>query len=146
MGACVAADGPRVLRAYALRNPVIGYCQGMNFIAGLMLLVADEETAFWVLCHMCEEVNPLCYSPSMLGTKADMQALVEILQDELPRLYDHCARLQLHLELWAAQWFLVYYINVFPPATALRIIEVGAAASASLPLVSWIRSLDSLLT
>lgn len=114
----------RVLRAYALRNPVIGYCQGMNFIAGLLLLVTDEETAFSVLCHMCEEVNPLCYSPRMLGTKADMQALEEILHDEVPVLYRHCASMHLLLELWAAQWFLVYFINVFPPFTALRIIEV----------------------
>lgn len=29
----------RVLRAYSLRNPSVGYCQGMNFIAGLLLQV-----------------------------------------------------------------------------------------------------------
>lgn len=29
----------RVLRAYSLRNPAVGYCQGMNFIVGLLLQV-----------------------------------------------------------------------------------------------------------
>eukprot|EP00955_Chlamydomonas_euryale_P042461 352312-Chlamydomonas_euryale.AAC.26 len=30
----------RMLAAYALRNPSVGYCQGMNFVAGCALLVA----------------------------------------------------------------------------------------------------------
>lgn len=30
----------RLLRAYALHNPAVGYCQGMNFIAGLLLQVS----------------------------------------------------------------------------------------------------------
>lgn len=36
----------RVLRAYALHDPVVGYCQGMNFVAGLLLLHLDEPSAF----------------------------------------------------------------------------------------------------
>jgi hypothetical protein len=37
----------RVLIAYAAHNPGIGYTQSMNFIAAVLLLVVDEETAFW---------------------------------------------------------------------------------------------------
>ena len=33
----------RVLNAYAGSNPEIGYCQGMNYVAGLLLLVSDNE-------------------------------------------------------------------------------------------------------
>ena len=29
----------RVLRAYSLHNPAVGYCQGMNFVAGFLLEV-----------------------------------------------------------------------------------------------------------
>ena len=28
-----------VLRAYSIRNPMVGYCQSLNFIAGLLLIV-----------------------------------------------------------------------------------------------------------
>ena len=39
----------RVLMAYAYRNKILGYCQSLNFIAGLFLCVFDEDTAFWLL-------------------------------------------------------------------------------------------------
>lgn len=39
----------RVLRAYSYYDPEVGYCQGMNFIAGMFLTVMSEEEAFWLL-------------------------------------------------------------------------------------------------
>jgi hypothetical protein len=39
-----------VLKTYAYYNPEIEYCQGMNFIAGLLLMVfKDEAMAFKAL-------------------------------------------------------------------------------------------------
>lgn len=29
----------RLLRAYSIHNPAVGYCQGMNFVAGFLLEV-----------------------------------------------------------------------------------------------------------
>jgi hypothetical protein len=39
----------RVLRAYSLYDREVGYCQGMNFIAGMFLTFVSEEEAFWLL-------------------------------------------------------------------------------------------------
>jgi hypothetical protein len=39
----------RVLRAYSYHDPDVGYCQGMNFIAGMFLTLMSEEEAFWLL-------------------------------------------------------------------------------------------------
>jgi hypothetical protein len=39
----------RVLSAYVKRNPTVGYCQGLNFIAAVLLTKLREEEAFWVL-------------------------------------------------------------------------------------------------
>ena len=37
----------RVLRAYAVYDTEVGYCQGMNFLAGLLLTwMPNEATAF----------------------------------------------------------------------------------------------------
>lgn len=46
----------RVLKAYAAYDPEIGYCQGMNFLAGLLLLYLDtEEHAFGALVVLMED-------------------------------------------------------------------------------------------
>ena len=42
-----------ILRAYALYDPAVGYCQGMAFIAGLLYLqMRDEEIAFWTFVQI----------------------------------------------------------------------------------------------
>ena len=41
-----------VLKAYSVHNPAVGYCQGMGFIAGLLLLHMREEAAFWLLTRL----------------------------------------------------------------------------------------------
>lgn len=39
-----------ILHTYVKRNPTVGYCQGMNFIAANLLECMGEEEAFWTLC------------------------------------------------------------------------------------------------
>ena len=47
----------RVLRAYSCKDEEIGYCQGMNFVTGVLLMEMDEERAFWTLYAMLN--NPV---------------------------------------------------------------------------------------
>ena len=47
----------RVLLAYSVYNPTIGYCQSMNFITALCLLFMEEEPAFWLLTYIVEELT-----------------------------------------------------------------------------------------
>ena len=64
----------RVLLAYSLRNPEVGYCQGMNFVAAsILLFVREEADAFWLLAHIVEEVLPDHYVQSMVGHTVDRQ-------------------------------------------------------------------------
>ena len=38
-----------LLKAYSLYDPEVGYTQGMNFIAGLILLHIDDEALAWII-------------------------------------------------------------------------------------------------
>ena len=55
------ADGQaalgRVLLAFSVHRPAIGYCQSMNYIAALLLVAMekDEENAFWVLVSLIDD-------------------------------------------------------------------------------------------
>lgn len=42
-----------ILKAYSAYDPETGYCQGMNFIAGILLqMMPDQEDAFWCLVYV----------------------------------------------------------------------------------------------
>lgn len=45
-----------LLRAYANYDPEVGYCQGMGFIAGLLLMnIPSEALAFWTFVQVMVE-------------------------------------------------------------------------------------------
>ena len=68
------AEGKRQLRnvlgAYSTYCKKIGYCQSMNFVAGHLLLHADEELAFYMLIQICENRVQGYYSRSLDGLQA----------------------------------------------------------------------------
>ena len=47
----------QVLRAYAVYDREVGYCQGMGFLAALFLMYMTEEDAFWLLVAVFSDKN-----------------------------------------------------------------------------------------
>jgi Rab-GTPase-TBC domain/FYVE zinc finger len=47
----------RVLTAYSLHNPAVGYCQSMNFVCAMLLLFMEEQDAFWMMTTVLESVT-----------------------------------------------------------------------------------------
>jgi Rab-GTPase-TBC domain len=94
----------RVLVAYASHNPQVGYCQGMNFIAGLLLLHMPEEDAFWGLVRMVQEIMPGYFDIDMRGALLDQQATHLLLQEHFPTVLQHCRRHNVDMALITSQW------------------------------------------
>ena len=112
----------RVLLAYSLRNESVGYCQSMNVLAAWLLLVlGDEEAAFWVLCAVAESACPRYYTPNMIGCQVDLRIFGDLLAAEAPRAAAAFAEHGLSLPVMTARWFLCLFVAVLPSATALRV-------------------------
>ncbi|DBA02878.1 TPA: hypothetical protein N0F65_005905 [Lagenidium giganteum] len=113
----------RILRAYSVRNPSVGYCQGLNFIVGFLTLALREESAFWLLAVICEDLYPGYYTPTMADTQTDMLVLKDLIEDELPLLDDLTFNIGLPLELLGSQWLLCLFTTTFPSETVFRVFD-----------------------
>lgn len=50
--------------------PDVGYCQGMGVIVATLLLFCPEETVFWMMATLIEDVFPAnYYSANLLGVQ-----------------------------------------------------------------------------
>ena len=82
-----------VLYSIVVRNPTIGYCQGMNFIAARLLCCMKEEDAFWTMTQIVEKYLPLDYYSNMIGVLVDQKVLQHFMLERMPNL---CAHLEVH--------------------------------------------------
>nr|XP_030712549.1 growth hormone-regulated TBC protein 1 isoform X1 [Globicephala melas] len=119
---CLQRTLYNVLLAYGHHNRGVGYCQGMNFLAGYLILVTrSEEESFWLLDALVGRILPDYYSPSMLGLKTDQEVLGELVRTKLPAV---AALMDSHGLLWTlvvSRWFICLFVDVLPVETVLRI-------------------------
>ncbi|XP_064032808.1 TBC1 domain family member 2A isoform X2 [Pogoniulus pusillus] len=83
----------RVLLAFSWHNPAIGYCQGLNRLAAVALLVLEEEeTAFWCLVHIVENLMPAdYYSDTLITSQVIFRyalAIFKYNEEEILRIHD----------------------------------------------------------
>lgn len=117
----------RILLAFAQHNPVVGYCQGMNYLAALLLLALNknEDSAFWVLASLIDDEAGILYqgmyARDLTGTHVEMRSLREFVDIKLPRLGAHLDALRCDMSLLATDWFLCLFSTAVPAETVARI-------------------------
>ncbi|KAH7040227.1 rab-GTPase-TBC domain-containing protein [Microdochium trichocladiopsis] len=115
-----------VLRAYARRNPEVGYCQGMNLIAAnLLLIMPSAEETFWILVSIIEKILPRgYYDHSLMASRADQQVLRQYVALVLPKLSEHLEYLSIELEALTFQWFLSVFTDCLSAEALFRVWDV----------------------
>ncbi|KAK6634767.1 hypothetical protein RUM44_000014 [Polyplax serrata] len=128
----------RVLLAYARWNKNVGYCQGFNMLAALILQVMnkEEKNAVKVMIYLIEGVLPESYFANNLrGLSVDMAVFRDLLRLRLPKLSKHLEALQHDptsgtnyepplTNVFTMQWFLTLFSNCLPQQTVLRVWDL----------------------
>ncbi|XP_063708532.1 growth hormone-regulated TBC protein 1-A [Culicoides brevitarsis] len=111
-----------VLITYSLNNKDVGYCQGLNYIAGLLLLVTkNEEHSFWLLKEVVENIVPSYHTKSMYGLITDVEVLAQLIRQRSPEIHKHIKQVGLPWEVILTKWFICIFAEVLPVETVLRI-------------------------
>ncbi|KAJ1679606.1 GTPase activating protein (GAP), partial [Spiromyces aspiralis] len=113
----------RVLNAYSLSNPNLGYCQAMNIIASALLIYATEEQTFWILTAMCDRLVPGYYTPSMYGATVDQSVFEHLVKETMPMLEHQFRKNDIQLSVACLPWSLTLFINSMPLHLAMRVLD-----------------------
>uniref|UniRef100_A0A7N0T6M9 Rab-GAP TBC domain-containing protein n=1 Tax=Kalanchoe fedtschenkoi TaxID=63787 RepID=A0A7N0T6M9_KALFE len=114
----------RLLTAYARHNPSVGYCQAMNFFAGILLLLMPEENAFWTLMGIIDEYFDGYYSEEMIESQVDQLVFEELVRERFPKLVNHLDYLGVQVAWVTGPWFLSIFMNMLPWESVLRVWDV----------------------
>ncbi|KAL4430666.1 hypothetical protein ABPG75_005922 [Micractinium tetrahymenae] len=112
-----------VLSAYALSDPEIGYTQGMNFLAGVLLTwLPSEADAFAALSLLMRQRGLReMYLPDMSLLQVRLWQLSKLLP---PRLGAHLEAHAVLPVLYASSWLLTCFAADFPLHFAGRVMDV----------------------
>lgn len=117
----------RLLLAFSMYSPSIGYCQSLNYIAGMLLLFMSEEEAFWTFVMTITVIlPPNVYDVTMEGANIDQNVLMILISERYPHLWNRISGGKSFWEceedgtgmptcsLVTSHWFLTLYINILP--------------------------------
>eukprot|EP00657_Telonema_sp_P-1_P011711 TRINITY_DN712_c0_g4_i1.p1 TRINITY_DN712_c0_g4~~TRINITY_DN712_c0_g4_i1.p1 ORF type:complete len:449 (+),score=126.70 TRINITY_DN712_c0_g4_i1:124-1470(+) len=142
-----------VLRAVAMRFPYVGYCQGMNFVTALLLVVTKygashdfssqesisleeiarvEESAFWVVCGLIDSLLPEAFFgsdrheklPQLHGLRNCLEVVTYMMEEHNPELVEHLKDLGLPPSVFAVRWLPCLFSGCLPAETCLRIWDL----------------------
>lgn len=114
----------RVLRAYSVYDPEVGYCQGMNFLSAMFITFMREEEAFWLLVWVMN--GPNCdmrglFCNDMTRAREVLHVAERLIDRFLPDLSAHFREECVDVTMYGTQWLLTVYSSTFPFATVTRI-------------------------
>ncbi|KAM4854294.1 TBC1 domain family member 1 isoform 8-T8 [Thomomys bottae] len=114
-----------ILKAYSLLDQEVGYCQGLSFVAGILLLHMSEEEAFKMLKFLMFDMGlRKQYRPDMIILQIQMYQLSRLLHDYHRDLYSHLEEHEIGPSLYAAPWFLTVFASQFPLGFVARVFDM----------------------
>uniref|UniRef100_W4VR98 Putative gtp n=1 Tax=Corethrella appendiculata TaxID=1370023 RepID=W4VR98_9DIPT len=114
-----------LLKAYSILDPELGYCQGLGFICGVLLLHLEEAQAFQMLKHlMFKRQMRTKYLPDMKQFQLQLYQLSRLLKDTIPELYFWFDENDISPTLYAAPWILTLFSSAFPLGFVTRVFDL----------------------
>jgi hypothetical protein len=117
----------RILSKFANKHSDIEYCQGMNFVAGFLLLMSggNEVESFYMLELMCSRYSIAgFYIESMPELKKCIFVFNCLFQKFLPKLYRHFTETEVPSDLWISKWIMTIFTMTLSFDTIVRVWDL----------------------
>ncbi|KAJ3387688.1 hypothetical protein HDU92_001817, partial [Lobulomyces angularis] len=151
-----------ILKAYSIYDSEVGYCQGLSFVVGpLLMQKVSEIDTFSILVRLMEESeqkfnsNPnkpngkqfrpyalrSLFTPQMVGLHLMLFQHTALVKKLLPELYQHFNAHNINPTMYASQWFLTIFAYNFPFPLVFRIFDIIFSEGAILTILKFSISL-----
>lgn len=104
-----------ILTAFAYIKPSIGYCQGLNFLAAVLLKVtSSEENSFWLILALIKKWDmENMYVPGVPDLALREFQMDHYVQNLLPDLYTHFRKNEVTNAFFISRWFMTLFATFF---------------------------------
>ncbi|KAK9720093.1 hypothetical protein K7432_004354 [Basidiobolus ranarum] len=114
-----------IMRAYSIYDDGVGYCQGLGFLVGPLIMNMPEREAFCVFVRLMEDYDMRSmFTEKMEGLELRLYQLNALLSQILPDLVRHFQEHGVNTGMFASQWFLTLFAYSFPLPLVLRIFDI----------------------
>jgi hypothetical protein len=113
-----------VLKAYAVHNREVGYCQAQGPIAALLLMHMPEEDAFWMLISISDVYLKEYFKPGLEKVQIDGQALFYLFKKENESVHKMLVKQGIDPILFMTEWFMCIFARTLPWCTVLRVWDM----------------------
>ncbi|GFY46527.1 TBC1 domain family member 1 [Trichonephila inaurata madagascariensis] len=114
-----------LLKAYSVVDEEVGYCQGLSFLGGILLLHLDEEKSFHAMKHIMFTLGLRNqYKSDMGALQVQMYQLARIVQNTVPEVHELFDKYEVSPMLYAAPWFLTFFASHFPIGFVARLLDM----------------------
>ena len=128
-GGSVNADLERVLCAYIIHAPDVGYVQGMSFVVAMLLLYLDDSEALSCFVNLLKRRGiGEFYHLQREALDAYVNCFDYFFEQSLPLLYHHLKREGLSSDMFLLDWHLTLFVKPLPLDCAARVWDVFLGA------------------
>jgi len=121
----------RVLKCFSLHDKDIGYCQGLGFLVGPLLMNMGEREAFCVLVRLMDHYSlQQSFLPSLSGLHMRIYQFSALLKQLYPELSEHLTNMGIE-PAYLSQWFLSCFAVTCPLPMLFRMYDVIFAEGAN---------------
>lgn len=115
----------RILLAYAAKDPVVGYCQGLNNVAAVFVILRfDEATALRGLYTLLQSC-PGYHGPGLKGYLRDVAVVDALVRQVLPAgIQLRLESLEIPLDVLASDHFLSLTSHTWPLSATVQLWDV----------------------
>jgi len=114
----------RVLKAYSVMRPEVGYCQAQAPLASVLLMHQPAEEAFWTLVQLCDYFLPGYFAPGLEAIQLHGDMLQALLKKYYPSAFKLLKKHKIEPTLYMTEWFMCLYARTLPWPIVLRVWDM----------------------